>query len=228
MGTRTDCRAVAAGAAHVRRWDGRSLRYSRSSGLHGAAPGSRAPTKSARMSSGGPSPTRRALPVRCRRPRQSGPRWPASGYRRAWPRTTTRRMRSNASCSLMFLKNTRGHAVEIIEEAQPGLFRACRRMPVPVSLQPSARDLDTLPVELALVAGGGILHAFDSLPGSGRFAPHHGLLRQDISGTDRPHGGPAQDGYRDPRTSRVQAERRGKESELQHKPSITQEPQDPV
>ena len=72
-------------------------------------------------------------------------------------------------------------------------------MPVPVSIQPSARDLDTLldtfPVEFDRVAGGGILRALDSLPGSRRFARHRGLLRRHISGADRPHGGPAQDGY---------------------------------
>ena len=45
----------------------------------------------------------------------------------------------------------------------------------------AARDIDTLPVELDLVAGGGILRALDSLPGSRRFARHRGLLRQNIS-----------------------------------------------
>ena len=63
-------------------------------------------------------------------------------------------------------------------------------MPVPVSLSLAARDLDILPGELDLVAGGGILSAFDSRPGSGRFAAHLGFSthrarrRVSTAGTD--------------------------------------------
>ena len=60
-------------------------------------------------------PTRRGTCPRCRRPRQSGPRWPASGYRRAWRRTTTpgcARTRAARSCPA----DHTGHAVARIED----------------------------------------------------------------------------------------------------------------
>ena len=56
---------------------------------------------------------------RRRRPRQSEPRWPASGYRRAWRRTTTpgrARTRAARSCP----PEHTGHTVDIIKDESSG------------------------------------------------------------------------------------------------------------
>ena len=79
-------RAVAAGAAPVRQWDGRR-RGTHAPGRGGAARGSRARRRgpgcrpAGLRGPGGHCPSGR-------RPPQSGPWWLANGHRRAWPRAT--------------------------------------------------------------------------------------------------------------------------------------------
>ena len=96
-------RAVAAGAAHVRRWDGR-LRGTFVPGLRGAVPGSRARR---RAPGGRPSGLRRPG-AHCssgRRPRQSGPWWSASELSSSMASCNDVRMRSNASWPLMAMSS---------------------------------------------------------------------------------------------------------------------------